>query len=96
MRHRVNLCVIALTHSFNLPGRKAAGKKENEGELKAAAEAGTGGEREAGVEMEDLAETEIETGRGTRSGMRRRGRRRRRRPGTRTRRRTARRKGFQR
>ena len=88
--------VIALTHGLNLPGQKAAGKKENEGELKAAAEAGTGGGREVGAEMEDLAEIEIETGRGTRSGMRRRGRPRRRRPGTRTRRRIARRKGFQR
>ena len=96
MRHRLNLYVIAFTHGFDLAGRKAAGRKENEGELRAAAEAGTGGEREAGAEMEDLAEIEIETGRGTRSGMRRRGRRRRRRPGTRTRRRTARRKGFQR
>ena len=96
MRRQVNLYVIAFTHGFNLPGQKAAGKKENEGELRAAAEAGTGGEREAGAEMEDLAETEIETGRGTRSGTRRRGRRRKKRPGTRTRRRTARRKGFQR
>ena len=96
LRHRVTLYVIAFTHGFYLPGQKAAGKKENEGELKAAAEAGTGGEREAGAEMEDLAEKETGTGRGTRSGMRRRGRRRRRRPGTRTRRRIARRKGFQR
>ena len=96
MRHRVTSYVIAFVHGFDLPGLKAAGRKENEGELRAAAEAGTGGEREAGAEMEDLAETEIETGRGTRRGTRRRGRRRRRRPGTRTRRRTARRKGFQR
>ena len=53
MRHRVTLYVIAFTHGFNLPGQKAAGKKENEGELRAAAEAGTGGGREAEAEMED-------------------------------------------